>query len=222
MSESLGLPAADNLWKAIDYEVTWLHARWLIYRQLFGTNAERVEILNRSAGTFAEMLQGILLDDVQLGLAKLGDPRTTHTKNGRLDNMTLDALAHEITSPTSLKTELDTKLITYKVACSKVKDRRNKRIAHFDLKTMLNPQDSFLLGPSRDEIEAALIELRSFMNCIELYFTGSRTAYDLITLKDDGDSLIFALSKGLRYQDLVKAGKIPTDDLRSSMRDPHT
>jgi hypothetical protein len=80
-----------TLWTTLDREITWLHGRWIIYRQLFGTNKERVELLNKSAGTFFNVLQDVLLHDVQLSLSKLGDP----AGSGSRENMTLEAL-HQV------------------------------------------------------------------------------------------------------------------------------
>lgn len=214
MSSELGVPEIDDIWRAIDYEVTWLHGRWAIYRQLFGTSASRVDVLNRSAGTFAYMLQDVLLDDVQLGLAKLGDPATTRIRGTAVENLTLLNLCKLVTASGALVAELPPLLAAYDNACAKARERRNKRIAHFDLHTMLQSKAS-LSGPSREEIEVALEALRSVMNCISLHFTGMQTAYELIVLDSDGESLIATLKRGLRYRELVMDGAIPHDDLRS-------
>lgn len=212
----LGVPAIDEIWQAIDYEVMWLHGRWSIYRQLYGTNEGRIEILNHSAGTFASMLQDVLLDDVQLGLAKLGDPATSRIKGGTVvANLTLENLCQSVIATGSLQAKLPPLLSAYNAACADVRDRRNKRIAHFDLHTMLGSNVS-ISGPSRAEIEAALAVLRDIMNCIFLHFTNSQTGYEHIVLDSDGDSLIAVLRRGLRYQDLVIDGAISSDDLRSS------
>ena len=215
MPSALGVSAIDDVWRAIDYEVTWLHGRWAIYRQLFGTSEARVDVLNRSAGTFSHMLQDVLLDDVQLGLAKLGDPATTRIKGTAVENLPLINLCQFVTASGALVDDLPPLVATYDNACAKARNRRNKRIAHFDLRTMLKAKAS-LRGPSREEIEVALGALRSVMNCIALHFTGTQTAYELIVLDSDGDSLIATLKRGLRYRELVKAGAIPHDDLRSS------
>lgn len=211
----LGVSEIDEIWQAIDYEVTWLHGRWSIYRQLYGTNEGRVEILNHSASTFASMLQDVLLDDVQLGLAKLGDPATSRVKGGAVENLTLANLCQAVIATGALHAELPLLLSAYDTACANARDRRNKRIAHFDLNTMLGSRAS-MSGPSRAEVEAALEALRAIMNSISFHFTGSKTAYDYIALDSDGDSLIAMLRRGLRYRDLVNEGVIPPDDLRSS------
>jgi len=186
-----------------------------MYRQLYGTSEARVDVLNLSASTFAHMLQNVLLDDVQLGLAKLGDPAITRVKGGKAENLTLANLCHSVAALGVLAAELPPLLTAYNNACSKARERRNKRIAHFDLQTMLAEKAS-LRGPSRTEIEVALQALRSVMNCISLHFTKTQTAYELIVLDSDGDNLIGALKRGIRYRELVMDGSIPRDDLRNS------
>lgn len=125
-----------TLWTTLDKEVTWLHGRWIIYRQLFGTSNERVELLNESAGTFFNVLQDVLLHDVQLSLSKLGDP----AGSGSRKNMTREALheallgAGEATAADKMKASMQ----KFEAACVKIRQRRNKWIAHFDRSTMLN------------------------------------------------------------------------------------
>jgi hypothetical protein len=161
------------------------------------------------------MLQDVLLDDVQLGLAKLGDPAVSRVKNVPLENLTLATLSQKVIATGALAAELPPLLAAYGAANAKARERRNKRIAHFDLETMLRSKAS-LWGPSRDEIETSLDALRRFMNCIALHFTGTQTAYELIVLDSDGESLIATLKEGLRYRELVLTGEIPHDDLRTS------
>ncbi|MFC4308725.1 hypothetical protein ACFPN2_06495 [Steroidobacter flavus] len=203
-------PDVAALWSELDYEVTWLHGRWQIYRQLFGTDEERVEILNRSAGTFAQVLQNVLLDDVQLGLAKLGDPAQT----GRFKNLTVTALVKAIsTNEPGLEPMMTLNLSKYQDKCDKIRARRNKHIAHFDHETMVNRHAVPLTGPSREEIEMALFALRELMNAIQLHFNNSQTAYEIIILESDGDHLIAMLKRGIRYQQLVRSGAISVTDL---------
>jgi len=76
--------AVQELWAELSTEVTWIHGRWIIYRQLFGTNKERVDLLNESAGTASWILQDLLLNDVQLSISKLSDPAGDVNRRNRL------------------------------------------------------------------------------------------------------------------------------------------
>jgi hypothetical protein len=203
--------AIHDLWSGLKSEVTWLHGRWIIYRQLYGTSSERIDLLNRSAATFFSILQTSLLHDVQLSLSKLGDP----AGSGARKNMTLDALVEQLEGlgATHVVTQIRPLVAMYDTTCEKVRHRRNKWIAHFDLATMLASRVTPLEGPSRAEIEAALDALRQVMNCVESHYTGSTMAYEHFIMMNDGDQLISTLMRGMRYFDLVREGVIGADDL---------
>src|ERR1700757_3279717 len=69
-------------------EIIWLHARWILYNQLYGKSEKRVDLLNESAGTFFYVVQETFLADVHIALSKLSDPAAT----GRFDNLSLEQL----------------------------------------------------------------------------------------------------------------------------------
>lgn len=201
-----------TLWTILDKEITWLHGRWIIYSQLFGTSKERVELLNESAGTFFNVLHDVLLHDVQLSLSKLGDP----AGSGSRKNMTLEALheallgAGEATAADKMKASMQ----KFEAACAKIRQRRNKWIAHFDRSTMLNEDVIPRMGPSREEIESALKALREAMNCISVHYTETTIAYEHFSMQADGEALLRNLRRGLRYTELVEAGTVSRDDYR--------
>jgi hypothetical protein len=64
----------SETWQFLHNEVTWLHGRWTMYRQLYGTSPERIELLNRVAPTFFGTIQAVQLDEIQLTLSRLADP----------------------------------------------------------------------------------------------------------------------------------------------------
>jgi hypothetical protein len=212
------LPTAiHDLWSALKSEVIWLHGRWIIYRQLYGTSSERVDLLNRSASTFFYILQMTLLHEVQLSLSKLGDP----AGSGARRNMTLDALVEQLedAGQAAVAAEIRPLVAVYHASCKKLRHRRNKSIAHFDLDTMLAAKVTPLEGPSRAEIEAALDALRQVMNHVELHYTQFQTAYEHFIMTHDGDQVITTLARGLRYGELVQEGVIGIGDLiRTSKR----
>ena len=208
--------AVHDLWSALEAEVVWLHGRWIIYRQLYGTSSERIQLLNESAGTFFNVLNQTLLHDVQLSLSKLGDPAGT----GARTNMTLAALveAFKNCSENEIVAKVEPLLAAFNASCSKIRHRRNKWIAHFDRTTMLGSKVNPRQGPSRNEIEVALEALRNFMNCVQLHYLESQTMYSDFVMDSDGEHLIFALKRAVRYKQLVKDKIIPHDDLRNHFK----
>lgn len=206
-------PAAiQELWAELSADVVWLHGRWIIYRQLFGTNKERVDLLNESAGTVTGILQNLLLHDVQLALSKIGDSAGT----GKKTNLTLRRLQTDLNAAgeISVAVELEPLLKDFEDSCEKLRHRRNKWLAHSDLATKLAARATELIGPSRTEIETALTALRAVMNHVELHYTESQTAYEHFVMNEDGEHLLLTLARARRYRELVSDGTIPKDDLR--------
>lgn len=204
--------AVRELWAELSAKVVWLHGRWIIYRQLFGTNKDRVELLNEAAGTVTWILQDLLLHDVQLELSKVGDPAggrdRTNLSVRRLQVSLRDA------GESVLALRMEPPLVEFEAACAELRHRRNKWIAHSDLKTLLEARATPLLGPSRQEIEDALTALRQIMHCVELEYTGSQTAYEHFVMNEDGEHLLSALIRAKRYNELVSEGVVARDDLR--------
>ena len=198
---------------ALDAEIIWLHGRWKIYRQLFGTSPKRIDILNESARGFFLIIQNVLGDNLELTLSNLADRASTAGKK----NLTLESLLNDLRQLNypALYEELEGVLSKFKEMCKKVRHRRNKQLAHSDLKTLMSTGSNPIPGASREEIEDALLKLRAFMNALLRQFADATTAYEEIVLTWDGDVLLSVLKQGLRYHELVKAGTVPWDDLRS-------
>lgn len=50
-----------NIFEKLKSEVIWLHGQWIIYRQLFGTSEERINLLNDSAPFFSSLSTALYL-----------------------------------------------------------------------------------------------------------------------------------------------------------------
>jgi hypothetical protein len=201
-------------WNFLHGEVVWLHGRWTMYRQLYGTNAKRIETLNRLAPTFFGTLQGILLDEVQLTLSRLADPAVT----GKRRNLTLETLTREILAlpVQELATELVARLDQYRAKCERIVERRNKRIAHYDFDTQRAANTEGLSSVSRQEIEDALAALRDFMRTVYQFFEQSYMAYEHFAMLDDANSVLRIAGEALRYRELVDEGRIDQVDFVTS------
>lgn len=69
MGEAIG-EVYGKLWQ----EMAWIHTKWAQYIELFGTNPERIDLLNRAAPAMIRTVQDTLWDDVLLHLGRLNDP----------------------------------------------------------------------------------------------------------------------------------------------------
>lgn len=213
-TNTMAIPARLNdIWAVLHAEVVWLHGRWEIYNQLYGENPKRIDFLNNTAPTFFGILQGILLNDVQLTLSKLADPAATRN----IPNLTLETLLQGIEDlpDRQLSARLRPLLAGYRTACADIKTRRNKDIAHFDFAVQIAPSQKAITlpGPSRKEIADALAALQEFMRTVFAHFEGKHMAYEMFSLHDGANQLLFLLKQGLRYDELVETGTIDRADL---------
>ncbi|ALF88466.1 MULTISPECIES: hypothetical protein [Ralstonia solanacearum species complex] len=202
----------QEIWATIWSDVTWLHGRWQIYRQLFGISKARIDLFNETASTVASILHDVLLRDVQIAICKLGDS----AKSGRSKNLTLRRLQSELRDAGEIDVadQMGPLLDTFETASKAVRDRRNKWIAHSDLDTLLEARTKPLHGPSRQEIETILTALRDVMHCVEDKYTGGTTAHERLVMNHTGEHVINAFARAKRYEELVKEGRIPRDDFR--------
>jgi hypothetical protein len=190
-------PDADRIFDALKSEVTDLHVRWLIYRQLYAASDEATDLLNRSGSNVFYLLQFMLLDDVALRLAKLTDPPF----QGKFENLSLGRLAIALESDDKefVSTTVSPALEKLEAVCAKFRGLRNKRVAHRDLTHALGLEKEPLPGISREDVEGALACLREAMNVVDYRFRANATVYEhvIVPLSADGNRLLKILGKGL-------------------------
>lgn len=205
------LPAEiEEVFSVLKEETSWLHGRWMCYRQLFGTSERRVDLLNECAGTFFFFVHDVLLQNVQVSLSKFTDP----AKSGKFENLSLWQLQTrlEIHGDAKLAAEAKQILGSLMNQCAPFRERRNKRLAHSDLLTSLISGATPLPGVTRQMIEDALSSVREYLNIIDAHYNASETLYESFNLSTNGNALIAVLKNGLRYQELVSNGTIPRED----------
>lgn len=185
-----------DIFAALANQITDLHLRWIIYRQLYAASAETVELLNRSGSNVFYLLQQLLLDDCALRLSKLTDP----ADRGRFANLSVLQLLENIAEADQgfPRLKVEDHIATLKLRTAKFRELRNKRIAHADLEHSLKVEDDPLPGISRDDVERALAALRDVMNTVESHYDGSQTLYEetIVAYGADGNALLSVLEKG--------------------------
>lgn len=149
-----------------------LHIVWQQYRQLFGTDGETVQLLNRTAGLFFKIVQDELWDSVLLSVSRMTDPPATgHNKN--LTVLSLPPLIEDA----ALRTEVE-KLCEETLKHAKfAREHRNKRIAHQDHGYLTDRSSNPLTGVSRALVEEMLESLRNVLNRIDKHFRDATVMY---------------------------------------------
>jgi hypothetical protein len=141
-------------------------------------------------------------------LSKLTDPAQTKGKQ----NLSLEQLLSRIKdlndNDENLIDSLNSKLDKLRDICKPFRIRRDKKLAHLDLKIVMEAGFNSLPGVSRQMIEDALGIVRNFMNEIELHYSGTEMSYEHFGMIGGGDALVDVLKSGLRYEELFRTGAI--------------
>ena len=202
-------PDLGPVFNLLQNDVTWLHARWKLYRQLYARSPERVDFLNKVAGHFFGVIQNTLYEDVLLNLARLTDP--PRSGSGQ-DTLSLRALPPLIADP-ALKSAIEALVQSALNACEAARTWRHKHIAHRDLALALASISDPPGAPSRAEIEAALGAIRAVLDRLEpLAFESFAPA------GRDADSVVHYLREGFRAEEQqmerFRQGKLAPEDLQ--------
>lgn len=159
MGEALG-SLYSELWQS----VAIIHFYWSEYVVPFGTNPERIGILNRAAPFFFRMLQDELWENSVLHLARLTDPAKSAGRKDRA-NLTIQALPELIADP-ALRDEVRRLIDNAMLQTEFCRDWRNRRIAHRDLKLALQQPTKPLANGSRAQMKSALVAIAAVLNAI--------------------------------------------------------
>lgn len=208
-------PAIREVFAGLKTEVTWLHGRWDLYRQLFLTSERRIALLNECAGVYFHVLQDVLLDDTTLVLSKLGDPAKTSNKSPNLSFAQLEKRV-AVHADETLSASVHALVAQYGTATATFKLWRDKKLAHLDLDTAITSPMA-LPGITQGMIDAALNAATSILNAVEVHFDDATTFYRFFRLRTDADAMVGLLKSGLRYEQLRQEGVIPFED---TDRDP--
>jgi AbiU2 len=201
-------PSKDliSAFEAIEEDVLWLHAKWQVFRQLFGKSEKRVALLNNFAPDFFQIVHDSILYDIFLTLSRLTDP----PEMGRWKNLTFKRLANmlETAGRQDLVRELAPTVDRIEAACKPIRPWRNKLIAHKDFGAGVQYAPDPLPGVSRQMVEEALVVIREFMNHLHMALKNAETEYADIPLRGDGDQIVWYLKEAGAYHKHRISGKV--------------
>jgi hypothetical protein len=214
--EALG-PVLGPLYSALYDEVTWLHAKWLEYRKLFGQSPERVELLNASAPFFFFLVQDIFWDDVLLHIARLTDT----PRRGAFENLSLLRLADAVPDETvASEVRALTEIAVTKAEFARA--YRNKQLAHRDLTYALEQATPLSQG-SRHDIEEVLAAFSAVLNRLNREYLRSEVGFrEFIAGSGDAEALVHDLALAIdterRRRERAQQGRsLPEDFERPSV-----
>jgi hypothetical protein len=159
---------------------------------------ENHAILHDTAYLAFEAIEESLRIDITMTTCRLADP----VKSMGHENLSFARLAQYYATDAALGREIE----RFKGYCDSVLRRRNKLIAHHDLKTKLEPDSNLLPGIGRPDIEGIIASAAKALNIVAGVHADTEFRFEPPTLLD-GKALVFWLKKALDA-DLRERGEL--------------
>jgi len=192
-------PELDELFKAVNNEVTWLHTVWELLNQLYWSSAENFEIMEATAPHFFGILRTMLFEEMIMIVNRLTDrPITSGRTNASLERLV--GLV-EMRTHAGLIESLHQRLKELRTNSGAFRAWRDKRVSHNDLSITLektNPLPHIMRG----EAQQVVGEIADFMNEFSLAILGQSQVYMPFLVADgDGSALMRYLKLALKAQE---------------------
>jgi len=170
---------------------------WRFYRSFYGTNPERVQLLNESSGIFFRTIETTLFEAVILGLCRLLDPIETGRGRGARANMTFRRLEKFIV-PVERKDRWNELVESAENATEFARDWRNRKIAHSDY--LVSSQLELLTEASRERVQISLEEIGEILSWIYREFLDSDLVLDVLLPLEDEKRVLEMLFDGIELE----------------------
>ena len=154
-----------------------LHMRWGVYSKLYRADPRKRELLWWGAPGLFGMLDQAILDSIVLMLVKLLDP----AELGKRRNATFDRLAETVRS-SRLRKRVDAALQPARSFADALRIRRNKQLAHVDVRVAQGRYPRTWPNKTLKDLEAALDSLGATLNAISEHY-----GLDVVDFRGFGD-----------------------------------
>ena len=193
--ETLG-PSLGPVYHELCNECAWLHIKWHQYLVLFGTKPERIDLLNRSASLFFQIVQNTLWQDTLLHLTRLTDPPQSVGK----DNLTVQRLPPLIRDP-AFRAEIENLVSAAIKSTAFARDWRNRHFAHQDLTLALMKGPVNLAPASRKQVKDALRAVSRVLQRISETYFKADMCFDMVSEPNDAESLLYVIRDGVEAEE---------------------
>lgn len=188
-----------EIYEPLHKEVLLLHAKREIYRQLYNSGDEVINLLNFASSNFFVMCRDMLINDMLIAMRRLIDREKSKVRGVDRDNLSLSYLASRIDKvkyPKLIK-EVEHLISEAKKKTDFAKDISNRRIAHNDLLTKLKVDS---LPPFNMKIiDDALHSIEGVMNKVIGCWGKSPVIYRVVSMPNDANTLVTRLRQAKWY-----------------------
>jgi AbiU2 len=172
-------------------EVLELFYQWKIYRQLFDSGENNLEVLNRSGSNVFALMHNLVVNDTFLRLCRLTDPIKGSTRENLSFRYFVNRLGAIIAKED--RKRLKGQLAKLEGLTKSIRQHRNRRLAHLDLNSAIKWEG--LPWALIDQINDALDLVNAIMKDLHFLVTNASTEYKdpSIAYGCDGEFLLRVL-----------------------------
>jgi hypothetical protein len=167
-------------------DVASLQQKWDFWLELFG-KSQNTNLLSELAPASFNVILETLQNDVTMAICRLSDPPKSMGQEN-LSFATLVKNGAEIEGVEDLVAE-------FQRMCEPVRQRRNKRVSHRDLNSVINPSENPLPGISKEQIDMIVKKAADILNFILQHYENAELYFHTVS-PGDADTLIFWLEAG--------------------------
>jgi hypothetical protein len=186
------------IYEELSKEVTWLNLKWACYVELYESKESHIDLMNEAAPEFFSTIQELLLESIILNIARLCDPASTRIKGKIIENLSIGNLIESLKDVSYCST-INNLLDEAKNIGRFARFPRNKYIAHLGKKEALE-QGNMLDKVTKDEIEKAINDIVSVMNCIGDRYFDSTHDYSGDNGQICAESILHIINDGILHE----------------------
>jgi AbiU2 len=187
-------PALGAQYSELWQRVVTIHIYWDEFVELFATKTSRVELLNKAAPAFFNMLLHELWDAVLLRMARLTDkPEVRGQKTLTIYNL-LPLIKDE-----SLKAAVEQLIDTVRIKTKFCREWRDLRLAHDDLAAALKDEKARPIEEAtKAKMDQALEAIETVMKAVHSHYLESDIMFDILGHRPHGAvELMYLLRDGI-------------------------
>jgi hypothetical protein len=197
-------PELGPLYHALWESQAALQVDWQEYKEMFGTDPQRIDLMNQAAGLFFRIVQDTLWEAILLHLTRLTDRARSAGKT----NLTLMALPEAI-SDGALRAQVSALADDAKRGTAFARDWRNRHISHRDLELALRsgqpiPPAQPLEPVSRRQVSEAVSAIHAVLNHISERLLHSSLADRVITPGTGSIALLAVIRAGIEARQAAR------------------
>ena len=167
-------------------DVASLQQKWDFWLELFG-KSQNTDLLSELAPASFNVILETLQNDITMAICRLSDP----PRSAGQDNLSFATLAKnciEIEGTENLVSE-------FQKICEPVRQRRNKRIGHRDLNSVIKPLENPLPGIPKEQIDTMVKMAGDILNFILQHYEDAEMYFQTVS-PGGAETLVFWLRKG--------------------------